>query len=67
MTKSENNSKSIEELLKELSTIVTELEREELSLEDSLAYFEKGVALTKECHSILEATEERLEELSNRP
>ncbi|WP_018249971.1 exodeoxyribonuclease VII small subunit [Orenia marismortui] len=52
---------SFEEALKQLEDTVDKLERGELSLEDSLTEFEKGVRLTKFCSNKLDQAEERIE------
>ena len=61
-----NNSTSIadfEKSLDELEKLVRDLEQGELSLEQSLAAFERGVKLTRECQSALKAAEQRVEQL----
>lgn len=50
--------------LSELETIVKTMESGDLSLEDSLKYFEQGVALTKKCQSALTAAEQKIALLS---
>ncbi len=55
-----DKEKSFEENLKELETIVTELEKGELSLEDSIAKFERGIEVSKECNSKLENAEKKI-------
>jgi exodeoxyribonuclease VII small subunit len=42
------------------------MERGELSLEDSLAAFERGVALTRRCESALKAAEQKVEILNKK-
>ncbi len=54
------NEKTFEENLKELEAIVAELERGDLSLEDSISKFEKGIKVSKECNSKLEDAEKRI-------
>lgn len=54
------NSKTFEENLKELESIVTELEKGELSLEESISKFEKGIKVSKECNAKLEDAEKRI-------
>ena len=61
-----NNSTSIadfEKSLDELEKLVRDLEQGELSLEQSLAAFERGVQLTRECQSALKSAEQRVEQL----
>lgn len=48
---------SYEEAVKQLETIVSVLEKGELSLEDSLNEFKKGVELYKYCYGILNEVE----------
>lgn len=55
-----SENKTFEENLKELETIVLELEKGELSLEESISKFEKGIAVSKECNSKLEDAEKRI-------
>ena len=50
--------------LAELELIINKLESGELSLEDSLKYFEKGVKLHRQCHSALTDAEQRVNLLS---
>ncbi len=50
-----------EKALARLETIVTELERGELSLDDSLKIFEEGVKLSKTCLKILDEAEQKVE------
>ena len=54
------NTKTFEENLKELETIVAELEKGELSLEDAISKFEKGIKVSKECNSKLEDAENKI-------
>ncbi|MFW5815396.1 MAG: exodeoxyribonuclease VII small subunit [Wenzhouxiangella sp.] len=43
-----------EPALKELEQIVEKLEQGDLPLKDSLSVFERGVALSRHCHQMLE-------------
>ncbi len=49
-----------EQSLNELQVLVERLESGDLSLEDSLATFEQGIALTRECQSALQDAEQRI-------
>ena len=49
----DNGEKSFEELLAQIESIVTEMERKKLPLDKQLASFEEGTALIIKCHSIL--------------
>lgn len=53
--------KDFEEALSRLEAIVKELEKGELSLENSLARYEQGVRLAKFCSRKLEEAEKRIE------
>ena len=59
-------SKDFESALGELETIVKTLEGGDLTLERSLELFERGVQLSRFCHSRLEDAERRIELLSER-
>ena len=50
--------------LAELEVIINTMESGDLSLEDSLKYFEKGVKLHRQCHSALTDAEQRVNLLS---
>lgn len=49
-----------ETTLSELELIVQQMETGELSLEQSLQHFEKGVMLTRVCQSVLSQAEQRV-------
>ena len=51
----------LEKSLAELEKIVERLENGELSLDESLKHFERGVALTRQCQSALRAAEQKVE------
>jgi len=50
--------------LSELEEIIGKMESGDLSLEDSLRYFEKGIKLHRRCHSALSSAEQRISVLS---
>jgi exodeoxyribonuclease VII small subunit len=52
---------SFEESLKKLETIVDQLEKGDLPLEDSLKLFEEGVGLSEVCKQELEAAEGKVQ------
>ncbi|MDE1155985.1 MAG: exodeoxyribonuclease VII small subunit, partial [Acidobacteriaceae bacterium] len=52
-----------EEDLAELEKVVEQLERGELSLEDSVGLFERGVLLSRSCKTVLGQAEARLQAL----
>jgi len=51
---------SYEESMKELEQIVKDLESGELSLDESIQKFEKGIELSKHCNSLLEDAEKKI-------
>lgn len=62
------NSKSkkidFEKTLAELEAVVARMEQGELSLEDSLKEYERGIALTRTCQKALAEAEQRVTQLS---
>jgi len=58
--------KDFEAAIAELESIVKKLEDGDLSLEQSLGLYERGVTLSKFCHARLEDAERRIEVLSER-
>ena len=54
---------NFEKALSELEKLVDEMEQGNLSLEDSLKRFEKGIALTTECQQALQNAELKVKEL----
>ena len=56
-----------EKSMSELEALVEKLERGDLPLEESLAAFERGVALTRACQSALSEAEQKVELLMKRP
>ncbi|MFP8489919.1 exodeoxyribonuclease VII small subunit [Gracilimonas sp. Q87] len=55
---------SFEEALKKLETIVEELEKEDITLEDSVKLYEEGVKMSRFCTEILENAELRIEQVN---
>ena len=54
-----------EEALQELERLVSSMEEGELSLEDSMKAFEKGIKLTRECQTALQKAEQKVQILLN--
>jgi exodeoxyribonuclease VII small subunit len=65
-TPASTSIKDFEAAIAELETVVKRLEEGELSLEQSLALYERGVTLSKFCHARLEDAERRIELLNER-
>lgn len=64
MANKQTSGQSYEAALQDIERIVEQLESGELSLEDSLAIFEKGVGLTKYCYQKLDEVEKKIEILT---
>jgi exodeoxyribonuclease VII small subunit len=58
--------KDFEAAIAELESIVKKLEEGELPLEQSLELYERGMKLSRFCHSRLEEAERRIEVLNER-
>ena len=54
---------SFEEAFEEMEQIVRQLEEGQLSLDDSLALFERGQALSTRCQQLLEMAELKVQQL----
>ena len=52
--------KSFEENMEQLENIVTELEKGELNLEESVKKFEQVINISKKCNDILEKAEKKI-------
>jgi len=63
MTDTKDNLKDFEKSLQSLEKIVSNMESGELGLEESLAQFEKGIKLAKNCQDTLTNAEFRVEQL----
>jgi exodeoxyribonuclease VII small subunit len=62
MSTSENKGLGgLEKSLEELEALVTRLESGDLSLEQALKEFERGVKLTRQCQSALQEAEQKVE------
>jgi exodeoxyribonuclease VII small subunit len=62
--KNDIDNLSFEEAIKELTNIVGKIEQGQIPLQDSLEQYEKGMALIKQCRTILQKAEERIEKIS---
>ena len=63
---SDTSIKDFEAAIAELESIVKKLEEGELPLEQSLELYERGMKLSRFCHSRLEEAERRIEILNER-
>ena len=62
----ESNPESFESAMEQLETLVSRMESGELSLEESLKAFEKGVQLTRFCQDQLQKAELKVQELNSK-
>ncbi len=60
-----DKNKNFEEQIEKLENIVKELEKGDLNLDDSVAKFEEGIKISKECNEILEKAEKKISILVN--
>ena len=60
-----DKNKNFEEQIEKLESIVKELEKGELNLDDSVSKFEEGIKISKECNEILETAEKKISILVN--
>lgn len=65
MTKKKQTGFDFEQALEDLEQLVSSMEAGELSLEDSLQAFEKGIKLTRECQTALKQAEQKVQVLIN--
>lgn len=63
---SKKEEMNFEELMTKLEEITNKLEKEQLSLDDSVKLFEEGMKISKECNSKLEDAEKRITILINK-
>ncbi|WP_078118759.1 exodeoxyribonuclease VII small subunit [Thiosocius teredinicola] len=64
MSKKKTEPASFEESLAELEALVEKMEGGEMTLDESLGAFERGIALTKHCQQALQAAEQKVEILT---
>lgn len=64
MTEQPVEKMSFEEALKELETVVGQLERGEVALEESIALYERGAALKARCEAKLAEAEEKVTKIT---
>ena len=62
---SEKKELNFEELIEKLEDITNKLEKEQLSLDDSVKLYEEGMRISKECNTKLEDAEKRITVLIN--
>ena len=60
MTETPVDQMSFEQAMKELETVVGQLERGDVALDQSIALYERGAALKKRCEDELKRAEEKI-------
>ena len=53
-------TKSLEKSLEDLNEILTNLEKEDISLEDSFSLYQEGMKLLKQCNDSIDKVEKQL-------
>ena len=64
MTERPVSEMSFEEAMKELETVVGQLERGDVALEQSIKLYERGAALKKRCEAKLKEAEEKVAKIT---
>jgi exodeoxyribonuclease VII small subunit len=63
MSKNPKPEADFEKILAELETLVASLEQGDLSLDESLSGFKRGIELTRQCQSVLDNAEQTVQQL----
>ena len=61
MTKKTEKIPDLEKSLAEINQLIEKMEQGELTLDQSLSHFERGVTLVKHCQKILETAEQKVQ------
>ena len=61
--KKSKQSLNFEQALEELESLVDKMEAGDLSLEESLGHFERGIQLTRSCQKALKEAEQKVQKL----
>jgi len=64
MTETPVTTLSFEEAIRELESVVSKLERGEVTLEDSITLYERGAALKAACEAKLKEAEEKVSRIT---
>jgi exodeoxyribonuclease VII small subunit len=65
MQKEKQKIPDFEQALEELESLVEQLETGELSLDQSLERFKRGVELTRHCQSVLDQAQQTVQQLAD--
>jgi len=66
LARNRTEAPDFEQALAELESLVERLERGDLPLDEALKTFERGVELTRQCQTVLQAAQQRVEILLKR-
>jgi exodeoxyribonuclease VII small subunit len=66
MSKKEKSENNFEKALEELEGLVSSMEAGDLSLENALQQFERGIQLTRQCQLALREAEQKVEILTEK-
>jgi len=66
MSKKEKPETAFESALDELENLVSSMEAGDLSLENALKQFERGIQLTRQCQQALQEAEQKVEILTEK-
>ncbi len=55
------NISNLESSLKQINELIEKMEKSDLTLEQSLSHFEKGITLIKDCQKILQEAEHKVQ------
>ena len=64
MSKTTDKEPDFEETLADLEKLVAKLEDGDLSLDESLAEFKRGIDLTRQCQTVLDQAQQTVDELT---
>jgi exodeoxyribonuclease VII small subunit len=64
MAKKKSTKTNFEDSISELENIVESMEQGDITLEESLAAFERGIELTRRCQTTLLAAEQKIQKLT---
>jgi exodeoxyribonuclease VII small subunit len=62
--KGDSSKLTFEQAIKELTGIVGKIEQGEITLQDSIQQYERGMTLIKHCRKILQEAEKRIEKIA---
>ncbi len=59
--KNDNNGKNLEESMNELKNIISEMEKQDISLEESFRLYKEGVTELRACSAMIDRIEKEME------